>query len=381
MLFAGAALLQAGYQDRFDLEHLGVAAKSIWVLSLLVLAIAVGKHLALVGTGRIVLAGVFLLVSFAAHNVAFLQSFYAEFSFFLGLPMLLAALLWGDGRARLGLLLVGLLMCGGAKAQFFYLPLLMLAVMWLQAQSRQSRLRSSTLGVLALAQVLCFAPLLISDVMGFNHHHSTYLGSYLAMTEPEREQMGLAPAERACIGVDAWGNRLLTLDSVDPVPGNSPCPGARSKSLLDTLRPYVAMPSVAVRLIASGLPPHLTVRYFHVDADAHYVVLTKIHVPTTTRALMRLTELRDALIRPWALPLLLSAALILALWRLSRTADDVAAAGLLLILIFISQVIVALLGEGVRDLSKHLAGAQYALDLMLTLALARAILAARRRFP
>jgi hypothetical protein len=116
-------------------------------------------------------------------------------------------------------------------------------------------------------------------------------------------------------------------------------------------------------------------------SDAHYVVLTKIHVPTTTRALMRLTELRDALIRPWALPLLLSAALILALWRLSRTADDVAAAGLLLILIFISQVIVALLGEGVRDLSKHLAGAQYALDLMLTLALARASLAARRRFP
>ena len=51
----------------------------------------------------------------------------------------------------------------------------------------------------------------------------------------------------------------------------------------------------------------------------------------------------------------------------------------MLALLALSQVPVTLLGEGVRDLSKHLAGAQYAVDLMLVLLVAQGAAAVARR--
>ena len=166
---------------------------------------------------------------------------------------ILAALLLPPGRVRLAMLVVALLMCGGAKAQFFYLPLLVLPVLWWQARVAGGRLDGLTLATVLLVQGACLAPLAISDVMDFNRHHSTHLGSYLAMTESERDRLGLAPAERACIGVDAWGNRLESLDAVRLVRDTGDCPGPWPKSLLDTLRPYVVAPSAALRMLTREL--------------------------------------------------------------------------------------------------------------------------------
>jgi len=44
-----------------------------------------------------------------------------------------------------------------------------------------------------------------------------------------------------------------------------------------------------------------------------------------------------------------------------------AAGGLLLALLVVAQVIIVLLGEGVRDMSKHLWAAQLALDMLVVL--------------
>ena len=46
---------------------------------------------------------------------------------------------------------------------------------------------------------------------------------------------------------------------------------------------------------------------------------------------------------------------------------QLAAGGLLLGLFVVSQLIIVLLGEGVRDLSKHLWAAQLALDMLVVL--------------
>ena len=378
-LFAAAALLQSRYQDRFDLRQLGLAAKLAFGLGLGLLAVAAGRRLGIGAAGQVLIATALLLVSFASHNAAFLQSLYGEFSYFLGLPVLLSAMLWPEGRLRRILLFTGLVLCGGAKAQFFYLPLLALAVLWLHSRALRQRLPMPTLAVLLLAQAVCAAPLLISDVMGFNRHHSTYVGSYLAMTEAERDRLGLDPAQRACIGVDAWGNRLPTIDSTRPLPGAGPCAAARDKTFLDTLRPYAVAPLVAWRLVGTGLPPHLTVRYFHVSTDTPYVVLLTRKTGRITQGLQQLSFLRDALVRPWTLPLLLLAALACSAHAFRQANTGLAAPLLLLVLLFASQVPIALLGEGVRDLSKHLAGAQFALDLMVVLVICQVALGGWRR--
>lgn len=381
-LFAAAAWLQSLYQDRFDLLHLGAAGKAVLLAGIGLLAWVAGRRLGFGAVGQGALAAGLMLASFAAHNIAFLQSLYGEYSFFLGLPLLLAALLWPAGRGRLALLVVSLLMCGGAKAQFFYLPLLVLPVLWWGARAAGKRLDRLTLAAVLLVQGVSVVPLAISDVMDFNRHHSTHLGSYLAMTESERDRLGLAPAERACIGVDAWGNRLESLDAVQLVRDADHCPGPWPKSLLDTLRPYAAAPAAALRMVTVGLPPHLTVRYFHVRSDYPYAAPLKAKPGAVAKVLQLLTDIRDALLRPWALTLLLVAAMTSALRGLSRGPGGLAAPVLLLALLVISQVPVVLLGEGVRDLSKHLAGAQYAFDLMLVLLsghLAGALLHHRRR--
>lgn len=379
-LFAAAAWLQSLYHDRFDLMHLGVAGKILLVAGIALLAFAAGRRLGLAAIGKGALAAGLLMAAFAAHNIGFLQSLYGEFSFFLGLPLLLAALLWTPGRGRLALLVVSLLLCGGAKAQFFYLPLLVLAVLWWQARASGRRPDGPTLGALMLVQVACLAPLAISDVMDFNRHHSTHLGSYLAMTETERDRLGLAPAERACIGVDAWGNRLERLDAVRLVRDAEHCQGPWPKSLFDTLRPYAVAPAAFWRMLAVGLPPHLTVRYFHVQEDNLYAAPLTANPGAVAHGLQRLTELRDALLRPWIVLMLLVSAVAIALHALRpHGSPGLGAPLLLLALLSMSQVPVALLGEGVRDLSKHLAGAQFALDLMLVLLAAHFIVALMRR--
>ncbi len=369
-LFAAAAALQSLYQDRFDLLHLGLAGKFVLVAALGLLAFMAARRqgFGAIGQGGLVLG--LLLAAFAAHNIGFLQSLYGEYSFFLGLPLLLAALLWPPGRGRLVLLVVSLLMCGGAKAQFFYLPLLVLPVLWWQARAAGHRPDGLALAAILVVQGACLAPLAISDVMDFNRHHSTHLGSYLAMTESERDRLGLTPAERACIGVDAWGNRLESLDAVQYVPDSEHCSGTWPKSLLDTLRPYAVAPGVAWRMLTVGLPPHLTVRYFHVKADYLYAAPLKADPGVVAEGLQRLTDVRDGLLQPWALIVLLLAALAVAVHGMRRReGGGLAAPMLALVLVALSQVPVALLGEGVRDLSKHLAGAQYAVDLLIVLLL------------
>ncbi len=365
-LFAAAAGVQAVYQDHFDLTQLALAAKLVWLAALGLFAVALGRQLRAGAKGQALLAASVLALSFAAHNVAFLQSLYGEFSFVLGLPLLLAAMLWREGGLRTLMMFSGLVLCGGAKTQFFYLPLLVLAVLWLQARGTDVRLRASTVAAVVLAQLICIAPLLVSDVMGFNRHHATYQGSYLAMSPDELDRLGLDSRERACIGVDAWGNRLASLQATQATPGDGPCPGAQAKTFGDTLRPYAVAPAAAWRLLSTGLLPHLTVDYFHVDRRVRYVVPLHADRGPVTGWLRATSHLRDALVRPWVVVVLLVVAMALALRSLRRQ-PALAAALLLLALVFASQVAVSLLGEGVRDLSKHLAGAQFALDLMMVL--------------
>ncbi|MEG2425063.1 SDR family NAD(P)-dependent oxidoreductase, partial [Glutamicibacter sp.] len=90
---------------------------------------------------------------------------------------------------------------------------------------------------------------------------------------------------------------------------------------------------------------------------------------TKDTLLLRMSEARDRIVTPLA-PLFLLAALVLLAASRSRQAGclrPLAMGGLLLALFVVSQVVIVLLGEGVRDMSKHLWAAQLALDMLVVL--------------
>ncbi len=296
-------------------------------------------------------------MAFAAHNTAFLQSLYPDAAFLLGLPLLVAAIVLPRGWRRAALVFVALGFCAASKVQYCYLPMLLLAVAL--CSRRSVPLDKPFVAVVLLAQALSLLPFAAYGYGGVNRHHSTYLGSYLAMTPAELERIGVDAQERACIGADAWGNRLESAAAVRVVQRGGPCPAARDKSTSDAVRPYWQFPSLLPRLVASSLPAHFTVRYFHLDESTRYVV-SVAPGNWASGALWRISEWREGLIGPFA-------ALAICVLGWFALPASLAAPARLLALFAVSQVPVALLGEGVRDLSKHLAGAQMALDFLIVL--------------
>ena len=131
---------------------------------------------------------------------------------------------------------------------------------------------------------------------------------------------------------------------------------------------------VLLRLAEFALPHHFTAHYFPVYPHYPYLKRLDDGARPVTTLLTRMTAARDRFVTPLAPVLLLGG---LGFFALSRRAGEglrrLAVGGLILSLFIATQVVVALLGEGVRDLSKHLWGAQLALDLLLVLIVLQAI--------
>lgn len=307
-----------------------------------------------VGLGAIGLSAAFFL----PYTGAFLRSFYAEFAFIVFFPVLLISFFAGHGVAGLIVRFLAVTACATAKTQLFYLPLMyaLLCTSWFRSPNLHAQGSMRLWLLMLMSQLIALGPIASSDYTAANAHHSTYFGSYLVMSPDELDALGVSASERACIGVDAWGNRIRHSNDSLPQAG-IPCGAAEAKGFLGMIEPYIRYPLLLLRVWISS-PVHMTVNYFHVHEDNLYVRQVASSPPTTL--LLAITRGREAL--PYAA---LFIGVVVALCSVSFISRDSALRRLFLFLaIFpVSQVVISLVGEGVRDLSKHLMLANYSIDI------------------
>lgn len=361
-LFAAFARLQSVYGFYFDIFSLAALAKALLLLSILWFAWNAGRSLGRPGI-MIPLAVVLVTLSFAAHNVAIFNTLYTEYVMVLLFPLLLTLMVQEESKRNALLLGSVAFACATAKTQFFYVPTLLLACMALTSVlRRRSGLKHRALA-LAVAQLLTLPVLSQNDFARFNNHNSTYMGSYMVMTPGERKELGLEEAEEACIGVDPWGNSLANPHALHVVRHQKTCFDSHEKKTSDVLKPYLKNPGVLFRLASEALPLHFTGDYFHVDTDLRY-----LHASTGNNQygagawLVALTRAREHILKYLVFGVL---ALGLLLPFVTRSRFD--AASLTLAGLIVSQIVISLIGEGVRDLSKHLLVAQLSVDWLAVL--------------
>lgn len=354
----------------FDLSRTALAAKVL----LLGYAAVLGWQCAVALQRGAVWCAVFALAwlaaFFMAHNIGMAQSFYAEYACLIALPLMLLGMLASRRAARLLCLGVGALVCGLAKVQYFYWPLLVLLCLWVGSRWQRVLPDRGLLKLLFAVQILCLVPLLIGKNAGLNAYHGVYLGSYMVLTPAQLDGLQLPAERRDCIGVDAWGNALSGPGGTQVQHTDRDCyPVTPKLGKGDVLRPYLHYPLTLWRLARFALPSHFTVQYFHVFPGHYYLQRHDGGAKPVTDLLLRMSEVRDRIVTPLAPLFLLAALALLAAsrsWHAVRL-RPLAAGGLLLALLVVSQVVIVLLGEGVRDMSKHLWAAQLALDMLVVL--------------
>lgn len=371
-LFAVQAYMASSVVSTFDLRVAGVFAKLFVFGCALYIAIRVRPLTPRTCLPSYILICGFLVIFASEHNAAFLQSFYGEYALFMGLPLLIASLYASEKRSGLALLAAALVLCGGAKLQYFYLPGLVLCLYTALRVLRGRPTEIPVVLVLVLVQILVALPLLRNTYSAINSYHAAALGSHLVLSKEERNDLGFGAQQERCIGVDAWGNKIQSASSDRIVQSHPDCLRSSEISRSDSLVIYAKRPSIFLRLLLQSMPTHFTIRYFHLDARFPYVA----HLSEEREGLWtlpgRISAVRERIV-DWrvGLGIIISAiAISVAVVLRSKSASMLCSAFALLMLssFAVSQVIISLLGEGVRDLSKHLAGAQLALEFSLLLA-------------
>ena len=360
-------MLQSLFRESFSLFYLAITAKVFLLFAAERLAQRMATQNNTGLAGRLACFVLFALAIFAAHNIALMNSFYQEYAFFLLLPVMLVALMSLEAPRWRVALVMAALMCGLAKIQFFYVPVLVVGALAYLRVACKHRLDAGLVGALLLVQAVCVTPLLrYSEYTATNRYNATFYGSYVVMTDAEIDSLGLTAEQRACIGVDAWGNRADDATAAQITAGHKTCITKEALPLGRVITPYVANPSLLFRLLTTISPEHYSSSYFHVSRGNRY--LTSIRHDGefgTGKALIAVSSVRDL----WFLHggFLLTAVLGLALPLVFRRQipAGVAAVSLLLLVFALSQVVVCILGEGIRDLGRHLSAAQYAMDLLL----------------
>lgn len=373
LMFKAMGTVQHWYSDFYHLRVNSLVAKLVLVLYADVLARLLSRHFQRPTLSRAIVFTAVSLSFFYAHNIGIANSFYAEYAFLLFFPLLLIGFLRAQTNYGKLLIVAGALLSGLAKVQYFYIPALVLAcVLVLDFRARRST-PWWLVAALLLAQALCLLPLRENPYAELNHHQSTFMGSYMMLEPQQLRALGLDDEQIACVGIDGWGHKAFGPGGTQPQYVGNSCYGRHPKSTADLLAPYLRNPGTLLKLMAFALPHHFTVHYAHVYPYLLYIVPSNGKDFKGGRLLVKLSELREQTITRLAI-VLVALGLIAPFWRRPGQHRGLGLSCLFLALFIVSQIIVSLLGEGIRDLAKHLWAAQLALDFLVLALLAQSVL-------
>ena len=302
------------------------------------------------GVGVALLASVTLL---ASSGLGFLHSFYQELALLICLPLVLLFFVSAENKKHTVLSLAGLLVVATSKSQFFYLPGLMALFVWPVKKAP----RKSIFIALALIQIAAlWATASRSGATAFNRYHSSYYGVY--QLQRDRGEPLASDVLVACVGIDAWGNEhnleAGALRKEENVQRRCYQNAGTTGSFERTLKTYLENPHLLwATFFNPALHAQFTRDYFHVYRKHQLFYGASFPIAGWVDGFKESVAHNAFKI---VFPLLLAA---LSVWLLGRPAMPLA---LFLCSLFYSQIGVSFLGEGYRDLSKHLFPANLAED-------------------
>lgn len=293
---------------------------------------------------------------FSRANVGFLHSFYQESILLLCLPLMLTFFVSPGRRYTLVMSLAGLFCLSTSKSQFFYFPALFVCVVLLMNVRNK---KSVCIGAGLIQMISLFFVLSSSGATNLNQYHSSYYGVYVLEQSLDYE----VPSDinRACVGVDAWGNQydlekgaVREQPNVDLACFKNVVAGGTFK---DTFLEYLKHPGLIVdTFFNNGLYEQFSWNYVHVYKE-HVLFFGGQNTVSQNIDLWKDALFHGAL--KVVFPLVGTLIIVLILGK------ETMPLMLFLNLLFYSQIFVSFLGEGYRDLSKHLFSSNLVLDYLM----------------
>lgn len=288
----------------------------------------------------------------SSSNLAFFGSFYQEQVLLIFLPLLLLTVNKRTTEAYLTTFLsVTIIAC--SKGQFFYFPAILFC--YYLIYDRKGMLLKIPLVAISLAlSLLCM--MFTTSTVAYNKYHSVYFGVY----EYERMNGIELPegADKNCVGIDSWGNRFDLKSGVVSTSIGEECFNKhKDATFKETIEEILKHPSMLLKLpFDDGVKTQLTENYFHVYKAMPLII-------NNDGFYAKITNLKDALYKNVRFFLL-----VLALaFSLAFRSDKISGLLFLCCSLGISQFYISFIGEGYRDMDKHLFGMNFSFDMAVLL--------------
>ena len=362
------ANFQKMFRSTFSLPLLSLISKLVSLFLLTLLARSISRTIGWKFSGACIVWAMLTGAFFMAHNIYLLSSFYQEHIFWLGLPLLLSGIVGDSSRRNTIFMIAGAAICGLSKHQFFYIPTLVL--IWCGIWSYFQRLSMSRLLVLGLVivQAQCLITLANNNPLKSQYYyHAAYYGSYVLASPKLLTRLNVPSATLRCIGSDRWGVILAGKNGDDEGGVIQDYYDQVQLTANDILLPYLLEPSLLWHMWRFSKAALWTAHPFHNIRTLPYVITPEgLNQPfPVNQKLLILSDLREHYLTQRVEIVSILSLFISCFMIYRRTLGKLPFLILFLLCLLWSQIAIALIGEGFRDLGKHFAAAQLSYDFLL----------------
>lgn len=334
--------------NTFDIQLLSALIKIFYVLSLYFLFLKISN------SRNVIVFIISCIPLLSSSNLSYFSSFYQEQVLLPLLPICLS--LVNSLRTKdtiIVFLCVSVIAC--SKSQFFYIPLIFV-LYYIIFDRKKLAIRFSLMFFSLSLSIMCIV--LSTGASHFNKYHSNFYGVYQYM---KLENIKIPNyIDEKCVGVDSWGNKYdIKNGAVWTDIGESCLWENTSYGFESTIKEILKNPSMLIKLpYSKSMGPFYGEDYFHV-----YKQIKLIKNDNNFSSVI--TKVKDALFNKLRFSILLSCIIISIVFFRKKIS------GLFFILgaIGVSQLYVSFLGEGYRDINKHISSMNYSFDMVLFLAI------------
>lgn len=344
----GYASFVSLFTHTFDLRIWSAANKIAYIFIIYALYLKFFKnHKALITIAFPIVAVILLTPSILSQ----FSSFYQD-QIIISLLPLSVILCLNAKNSKLSfysLVLVSLIIAT-SKSQFFYFPILISITFFIFFRERSIKFHAPFF-VSMIIGILCIVH--SPSATKSNNYHSLYFGALLYNKMHSLEIPSWADSD--CIGVDAWGNSFDLEKGATPTKiGNQCRKNTNGQGIKESLKIYLSNPATLLKLpFDQAVKGQLTEDYFHVYKSIKLI-------RGDAKILNSVQNLKEKTLKNIRIVLCLIsliASIIFYKRYFSMSIFIVSSFSL-------SQFYISFLGEGYRDLNRHLFAMNYSSDLL-----------------